>query len=144
MRGSTLPFAPMKTYGLVSVNLREKWNLFFFSLSPIRFSLSLFAFSSFLFFPLSFFIHPNFPSLVCSPSHFFFIFHFLFSFFFSSIFLHFLFSISLFDYHQSNGPKVGETSPHFPPLPLVFFTNFLNFFFIFISLFFLLLTLGSM
>ena len=132
----------MKTYGPFSANLRDKWNFFFLSLSL---SLMFVYPSLFLLFPPSsfsflfhFLIHPNFPSLICSPSHFFFIFHFLFSllshfllsFFFSSLFLHFLFSISLFYYHQPNGPKVGETSPHFPPLPLAFFTDFLNFFFI--------------
>ena len=128
-----------------------------FSFLPLSSSLYLFlffshvCFSSFLFFffPFSLSYPLNFLSFVCSPSHFFFIFpflffsHFLLLFFFLFSFLHFLFSISLFCYHQPNGPKVGETSPHFPPLPLVFFTFFLNFLFIFISFFFLHLTLGS-
>ena len=93
MRRSTLPFGSMKTDGLVSINIIEKW-IFFFSLPLLFVSPSLF-----LLFPPSFFsslfhflIHPNFPSLVCSPSHFFFIFHFLFSLIFSFLSFSLLFS----------------------------------------------------
>ena len=50
MRGSNCPFTPTKTYDPVSINLREKWNLFSLSLSLVHFSLSL----SFCFFLLHF------------------------------------------------------------------------------------------
>ena len=72
---------------------------FLFALLLISFSFSIFSF-------LSFFSSLSFSLL----------FSFIFSF------------LSLFHYHQPNGPKVGETSPHFPPLALVismFFPYFL-------------------
>ena len=84
MHGPTLPFAPTKTYGLVSINLREKWNPFFFFLSLVRFSL-LFLSPSFLSFLLFFSSLSTRTSFICLLSSFlliFSLFHFLFSFFF--------------------------------------------------------------
>ena len=89
-----------------------------FGCSHIIFSFLLFLLflSSFIFsfhFSLLDPHQPNFPS-------------FFFSLIFSSIsfssFSPFYFSFGL---HQPNGPKVGESSPHFPPLPIVITTIFL-------------------
>ena len=104
---------------------------FFFSLPSL--SLSLYSFSSSFSLPVCFSSYP--PNLLfflfVSPSRFL---NFLL---FLSIFLSFIFSsISFssfylfyfpFGLHQSNGPKVGETSPHFPPMPLVTHIFFLIF-----------------
>ena len=106
----------MKTYGSVSVNLREKWNPFF------SLSCSFLPFP-FCFFLLYFLIHPNsfffFFLLPISFSHssFSLFLHFLFSFIFSFLF-------SLFDPHPPN------CSPPHPlsSMPHVFFTIFLGFF----------------
>ena len=102
---------------------------YFVSLSPFSPSLSdsplsplfalLFIFPFLLF---SFFLYPlALPSLVCSiliSFHFFPISLFSFSplsfFFLFLFFLHFLFWITTIRMDQ-----VGETSPHFPPWPLV-------------------------
>ena len=105
MHGSTLPFAPTKTYNPVSVNLRDKWNLFFFSLSLMFVCPSLF-----FLFPHLFSYPPDLP-FFCLFS-----FSFLFNFplsIFSSLFLPFLFSISLFYYHQPMVQKWGKLPPTF-------------------------------
>ena len=141
MRGSTLPFAPTNTYGSVTINLIEKWNLFFFSLSPIRFSLSLFAFYSFfLFFPLSFSYPPELPFFGLFSFSFLFHFpfslfsHFLFSFF-SLIFLFssntFLFLLLIF-FPQPNLSKWRKLHPTFllATCHLMYFLDFLYFFFL--------------
>ena len=52
MRGSTFPFAPMKTYGLIFVDLREK-RIFFLSLSFLALTRSPLPF---VFFPLFHFL----------------------------------------------------------------------------------------
>ena len=133
MRGSTLPFALMKTYGPVFVNLKEKRNPLI-CFVPLSLSCSfLFFLSSFLFF-FSFTYSPELFFLVCSFP-FLFSFHFLFSLFlflFSIFFLPFLISISHLGLQHPNGPKVGETSPHFPLLPLVITTIFRLIFLIFL------------
>ena len=71
------------------------------SLSPFSLSLSVSLLLSCLLLLLSFFLFrfslsypPNFPSLVCSPSYFFFIFYFLFFFSFLSFSRLFLFLLS--------------------------------------------------
>ena len=82
MRGRALPFTPMKTYGLIYANLREKLKL----LSLKSFSLSSHAHSRFLL--LFFFfclLHINFSSsffssLISFLSLFYFSFHLIFSF----------------------------------------------------------------
>ena len=123
-------------------------SLYFYSISflssPCLLPFLFFSFLFFLSYPLS--ILP----FVCSHLIFSFLFFLLFHFFsflsfspftslflilFHRIFLSFIFSsISFssfsffyfsFGLYQSNGPKVGETSPHFPPLPLVITTIFL-------------------
>ena len=131
---------------------------FFLFLSPISLSLSLYLISSHsLMFvsPLSFFLSFS-PFLidrtsflfVCSPISFshFLIYHFsLISLIFTSIsFSSFSLFYLSFGLHQPNVPKVGETSPHFPPLPLVITTIFSLNFLIFFSLYFPPLTHGSM
>ena len=106
------------------------------------FSLSLFDLFSFLplFASLHFFFLSFSPFLIhrtsfllfasISFSHFLISFLLFISFFHSFIFSSISFSsFSLFYFsfglHQPNGPKVGETSPRFPPLPLVITTIFL-------------------
>ena len=125
----------------------------FLLLSPLSLSLSLsdsslspFYFSpSFLFFSfLSFLIHPHFLLLFVPSSSLFISFHFLFShflFFLSFFFLFlffFIFSFLLLLASPTRMDQVGETSPHFPPWPLVitmfFFLIFFIFFFPFITL----------
>ena len=152
MREPTLPFAPTKTYGLISENLREKRKpLFpFLSLSlslthslssarslplPPSFFSSLSSFSS----------HP--PKLLffffCSSHHFLFVYLlFLFFFLLSFIFSYISFSLlaSLFDPHQTNWSS-GETSS---PLSLLDTCHALYFSFFFLFFFILHLTLGSM
>ena len=150
MRGSTF---------LLGSSSCDRWNAgkisLFVSLSFfIRFFFLslLFASPPFLYFFFFFPFSPSYPSnilFVYSPSHFLFILHFLFSLIFSSLSFSLLFSfifsfLSLFYYHQPNGPKFGG---NFPPLssiatcPLhVFFLIF----FIFFSCFILHLTFGSM
>ena len=121
MRGSTLPFALIKTYGSISINLREKWNpLFNFLFLSLLFVSPFFVSLPPLF--LLFFSFPPYPPalpyFVCYPSHLFFIFLFFFSFFIFP-FLFFFFTL------LTVWIKVGETSHHFPPLPpLHFFLDF--------------------
>ena len=99
--------------------------LFFVSLSPFSLSLScllsLLFFFPFLF--LSFFlIHSHFLLFFVPSLSLFIYFHFLFSSFFSFLLL--LASPTHMD-------QVGETSPHFPPWPLVITMFFFLIFFIF-------------
>ena len=84
MRGPTLPFAPMKTYGPISINLREKRKKKIF-LSFSFFSLSL----STLFFclPKNGLLPLFFTFLI--PFLFFYLFIFLFIFFFFFLVLSF-------------------------------------------------------
>ena len=104
---------------------------FFVSLSLFSLSLSLslypvFFLSSPYFLP---FLFPFFFSLPLSTQlppfclltpYFLFLSFFFFSLIFSPLsFLSFSLLYFSFGLHQPNGPKVGETSPHFPPLPLV-------------------------
>ena len=132
MRGSTFLLRPS------SSNRRnaEKISSSFF-LSPL--SLSLYSFSSSFSLSVCFSSYPSnlLFFLFVSPSHFL-IFLLFLSFFLSFIVSSISFSsFSLFYFpfglHQPNGPKVGETSPHFSPLPLViltfFFLIFMNFLF---------------
>ena len=117
----------------IFVSLSLSLSYFFSSSSP------LFSFS-----PSIFLSYP--PNLLfflfVSPFHFL-IFLLFLSFFLSFIFSSISFSsFSLFyfpfGFHQLNGPKVGETSPHFPPLPLLtlnFFSYFHDFSFSIISSF---------
>ena len=144
MRGTTFLLGPS------SFDRRNVGKISLFCLSLLFLSLSLsiypisspsLLFSSPLFFFFSFLFSLSYPPNILSfcflSSHFrifsfshFLISHFsLISLIFSSIsissFSLFYFSFGL---HQPNGPKVGETSPHFPPLPLVITTIFsLNF-----------------
>ena len=124
-----------RTVELRSKECRE--NLpFCFSLPFLSLSLSLSLY------PISF---PSSPCLL----HFIFLFfsfpistEFFFPFFlFLFYFFFFLFSFGL---HQPNGLTVGETFPHFPPLPLVITTMFLLISLNFFSLYFPPLTHGSM
>ena len=114
---------------------------FFLSLYPILLSLSLSLVCSLLyFFPFLFFSFfpypPALPYLVCSILISFHLFPFsLFSLSILFIFLfspHFIFWITI-----TRMDQVGETSPHFPPWPLVitmfFFLIFFIFFFPFIT-----------
>ena len=99
MRGPTLLFAPTKTYCPVSVNLREKWNPFFSSLSPLFVSPFFFFPPLFFLFIFSFLPYPlALPSFISSPNFFSFSLYFLFPFLsFSLLFLFiFLFFSSLF------------------------------------------------
>ena len=112
--------ASTKTDTPISIDLRDKRKSEN-SFSPFFRSLSLFSFSP--------------PSFCLLPSHFlifsFLIFLLLLSFFFFSFIFYSIsfssFSLFYFSFrlHQPNGPKVGETSPHFSPLPLVITTIFL-------------------
>ena len=146
MRGSTLPFAPMKTYGPVFVNLKEKRNPLIFFV-PLSHTCSLLFFS--LFFPLFFLLYLLTRTLffLFALSHFFlvFIFCFLYSFFsFLSFFLFYFFSsFSLFYFSfRFATPEWSKSGRNFPPLSSIatchhrhFSLNFLDFSFPFISLF---------
>ena len=113
----------------------EKSPFLFLSPLSLYLSLSVCFFLSFLscLFPSSlfFFIPPNsllstlFAPIISSLFHFLltsiFSFSFIFYFLPFSLFSSFLIS---FDFLLSGLIKVGETSPHSPHMPLVFFTQF--------------------
>ena len=152
MRGSTFLLRPSSFDSRNAGKISLFVSLSRFSLS-IRFSPSLmFASPPFFLSFLSPFLIPRtsllwFFLLLISFSFYIFsflsfslLFLFLFSFFFSSPFLHFLFSIYIFYYHQPNVPKVGKLPPTFLHCHL----SSSQFFFIFISFFLLHLTIGSM
>ena len=120
-----MPFTPTKTYGPVSVNLREKWNPFFLSLSCSflpYFSFPVISFfSSFLFL----LIHPHFLLL-------FVLLLISFSFSFSSFLFHFLFTLFIFALlpYGSKWRKLPATFLLCHMSPLHFFLIFLNFSFL--------------
>ena len=117
-------FCSNKTYSLVSVNLREKWNPFFFFLS----------------FSCSFLPSFSLPLLSFFYSFIFLLIHLHFLLLFVLILLSFSFSFSSFPFYflfffftlLPVWIKVGETSHHFPPLTHVTFTFFLDFSLIFL------------
>ena len=108
MRGPTLPFTSMKTYGPISVNLREKLKL----LSLKSFSLSSHLISHTLPSP------PFFFSFVCSTSISPFLI-FLFSYLISFLIIFLFSSHFLLWFTLTRRDQVGETSPHLPSWPLV-------------------------
>ena len=100
MRGPTLHFAPTKTHGPISVDLREKWKNFFFfsffSLSPL--TLYLFSISlspSFLSFPSLFVFLFSSPA-TCLLLLFLSFLSFIYFLLFLSLFLVFLFLFFMF------------------------------------------------
>ena len=115
MRGSTLPFASTKTYGLISINLRDKLKfLTLLSLPFSRFLSSLKLIVPFFFFQSG----PFSPFLTFLPS-FFFSFFFIFPFYFS-LFLSFsLFFFSHLVLIQLNSPVA--------PLPFLLNFHFFSF-----------------
>ena len=103
MRGPILPFAPMKIYCPIFVNLREKLEL-----------LTLLSLTFSLFLAFSLLPHAHCPFFFSKMAHFP---HFLLFFLpFSFLFLYSLFLIFPFIFSFSSPVliKVGESSPHFP------------------------------
>ena len=130
LRGSTLTLGPsifdrrnarkfslIVSFSFLSLSLSDFFffSIFcFLSLFPFFFSFSPYSTE----FPLSGFVPILFPF-----SHF--LLHFFFSSFFSSLpFSLFSSFLNSFDFLLSRLIKVGETSPHFPHMPLVLFTQF--------------------
>ena len=124
-----------------TVGMLEKSPFLFLSPFSLSLSLSVCFFLSFLSCLFSTSLSFLYPSefltfhFVCSYYHFpfsfspYFHFLFFFHFFFTSVFSSLPFSLFSsflisFDFLLSGLIKVGETSPHFPHMPLVFFTQF--------------------